>query len=64
MSHDVAVGGEQERRLRTQMDYYVIGDRADRNAGVAWTASWATDANTQAVRRADRPVGEQPGATS
>ena len=47
---------------RAQMDYYVIGDRADRNAGVAWTASWATDANTQAVRRADRPVGEQPGA--
>jgi alkaline phosphatase D len=41
---------------RTQMDYYVIGDRADRSTGATWTASWATDANTQRVRAADRPV--------
>ncbi len=41
---------------RTQMDYYVIGDRADRGAGVSWTASWATDANTQRVHAVDGPV--------
>ncbi|HEX4976239.1 MAG TPA: alkaline phosphatase D family protein, partial [Nocardioides sp.] len=41
---------------RTQMDWYVIGDRKDRNAGVSWTASWATDAATQRVRPADGPV--------
>lgn len=41
---------------RTQMDYYVIGDRADRNAGSTWTASWATDATTQKVRPVDGPV--------
>ena len=42
---------------RTQMDYYVIGDRADKNTGCSWTASWATDANTQQVRPVDKPVG-------
>jgi alkaline phosphatase D len=41
---------------RTQMDYFVIGDRKDPKAGVSWTASWATDANTQKVRPADGPV--------
>jgi len=41
---------------RTQMDWYVIGDRKDRKAGVSWTASWATDATTQRVRPADGPV--------
>ncbi len=41
---------------RTQMDYYKIGDRADRAAGSSWTASWATDATTQKVRPVDRPV--------
>jgi alkaline phosphatase D len=41
---------------RTQMDYYVIGDRADRDAGASWTASWATDANTQRVHAVDGPV--------
>ncbi|MGZ8736897.1 MAG: alkaline phosphatase D family protein [Nocardioides sp.] len=41
---------------RTQMDYFVIGDRKDPKAGVSWTASWATDANTQQVRAADGPV--------
>jgi hypothetical protein len=38
------------------MDYFVIGDRKDPKAGVSWTASWATDANTQKVRPADGPV--------
>jgi alkaline phosphatase D len=41
---------------RTQMDYYKIGDRADRAAGSAWTASWATDATTQQVHPVDGPV--------
>ncbi len=41
---------------RTQMDYFVIGDRADKDTGVSWTASWATDANTQQVHAVDGPV--------
>jgi alkaline phosphatase D len=41
---------------RTQMDYFKIGDRADRAAGSAWTASWATDATTQKVHPVDGPV--------
>jgi alkaline phosphatase D len=44
---------------RTQMDYYVISGRSDRNATASWTASWATDANTQSVRPADAPVKER-----
>ena len=42
---------------RVQMDWYVIGDRADRNTPVTWTASWATDSGTQRLRPVDRPVG-------
>ncbi len=41
---------------RTQMDYFVIGDRADKNTGVSWTASYATDANTQQVHAVEGPV--------
>ena len=41
---------------RTQMDYYTIGDRADRSAGSSWTASWATDATSQKVHPVDGPV--------
>lgn len=41
---------------RTQMDYYVIGDRADRNAASHWTTSWATSANSQQVRPVAAPV--------
>jgi len=41
---------------RTQMDYYMISSRRDRNASSAWTASWATEANSQSVRPVDRPV--------
>jgi alkaline phosphatase D len=44
---------------RAQMDYYVVGDRKDPDAPASWTASWATDADTQAVRPADAPVGGQ-----
>ncbi len=42
---------------RAQMDWYVIGDRADRSAGVTWTQSWATTAGSQTVRPVDGPVG-------
>ncbi|MFI7008043.1 alkaline phosphatase D family protein [Streptomyces sp. NPDC050145] len=41
---------------RTQMDYYVISDRADRNATTAWTRSYRTLSGTQKVVRADAPV--------
>ncbi len=41
---------------RAQMDWYVIGDRADKNAGVTWSTSWATTAGSQVVRQVDGPV--------
>ncbi|MEO5665369.1 MAG: alkaline phosphatase D family protein [Nocardioides sp.] len=41
---------------RAQMDYYVIGDRADRTAGSTWTASWATRSGTNKVEPVARPV--------
>jgi alkaline phosphatase D len=41
---------------RVQMDWYVIGDRADRNAGVRWSASWATRSGTNTVQAASAPV--------
>ncbi|KRF36986.1 alkaline phosphatase D family protein [Nocardioides sp. Soil805] len=41
---------------RAQMDYYVIGDRADRNAPAAWATSWATRSGTSKVMPVDRPV--------
>ncbi len=44
---------------RTQMDYYVISERTDPNATVSWTASWATDANSQAVHAVAAPVKEK-----
>jgi alkaline phosphatase D len=44
---------------RTQMDYYVISDRADPDATASWTASWATDANTQRVHAVTAPVEEK-----
>ncbi len=42
---------------RTQMDYYVISDRTDPKATASWTASWATQADSQQVHAVDRPVG-------
>jgi alkaline phosphatase D len=42
---------------RVQMDWYVIGDRADRRTGAEHSASWRVDAGTQHVRPAQRPVG-------
>ena len=42
---------------RVQMDWFVIGDRADRRTGLAWTASYASDSGTQKLRPVDKPVG-------
>ena len=42
---------------RVQMDWYVIGDRADRDAGSSWTASWASRSGTNKVHAVSAPVG-------
>ena len=36
---------------RAQMDWFIIGDRADKGAGASWTASWATTAGSQTSAR-------------
>ena len=41
---------------RAQMDWYVIGDRASKTAGVKWSTSYATAAGSQVVQPVDRPV--------
>jgi alkaline phosphatase D len=41
---------------RTQMDWYIIGDRADRATPIKWTRSFATKTGTGRVGRVDRPV--------
>jgi alkaline phosphatase D len=41
---------------RVQMDWYVVGDRADRSAGSSWTASWATRSGTNKVQAVSAPV--------
>ena len=46
---------------RAQMDYYVIGDRADQAAGVSWAASWATASGTNKATPVDRPVAGAGG---
>ena len=38
------------------MDWFVIGDRADKNAGITWTRSWATTAGSQTIHSVDGPV--------
>ena len=42
---------------RTQMDYFIIGDRAVKDTGLTWTASYATKAGTAKVVSVDKPVG-------
>ncbi|MBO1333433.1 alkaline phosphatase [Streptomyces sp. VRA16 Mangrove soil] len=41
---------------RAQMDYYVISDRADKNATSAWERSYRTRTGTQKVERVQTPV--------
>ena len=42
---------------RAQMDWFVIGDRADPNTPVTWTRSMATKAGTGKLHEVDGPVG-------
>ncbi|MEU6081960.1 alkaline phosphatase D family protein [Streptomyces sp. NPDC047108] len=41
---------------RTQMDYYTVSDKSDRNATAKWTRSYRTKSGTQKVERVDAPV--------
>ncbi|MER5359907.1 alkaline phosphatase D family protein [Streptomyces sp. NPDC002785] len=41
---------------RSQMDYYVVSDKAKRDATSTWTRSYRTLSGTQKVERVDRPV--------
>ncbi|WP_243056598.1 alkaline phosphatase [Nocardioides sp. SR21] len=41
---------------RAQMDWYVIGDRADRDTDITWAVSWATRTGTGRVEPAEEPV--------
>jgi alkaline phosphatase D len=42
---------------RAQMDWFVIGDRADQNTPVTWSRSMATKAGTGKLTEVDGPVG-------
>lgn len=42
---------------RAQMDYFIIGDRQDPNAGITWTRSYQTKSTTAKVNGASKPVG-------
>ncbi|WP_374458113.1 alkaline phosphatase [Nocardioides sp.] len=41
---------------RVQMDWYVVGDRADRDASSSWSASWATRSGSNKVQAVSAPV--------
>lgn len=41
---------------RAQMDWYVIGDRADRATDITWAVSWATKTGTGRVEAVEEPV--------
>ncbi len=41
---------------RAQMDWFIIGDRADKDTAITHTASYQTRTGTSTVRRVDRPV--------
>jgi len=41
---------------RAQMDWFIIGDRADKATGISWTASYATKSGTGKVVAVDKPV--------
>ncbi|MFG2191126.1 alkaline phosphatase D family protein [Streptomyces sp. NPDC048639] len=41
---------------RTQMDYYVVSDKSDRDASAEWKRSYRTKSGTQKVERVDSPV--------
>ncbi|HEY0950623.1 alkaline phosphatase D family protein [Nocardioides sp.] len=41
---------------RAQMDWYVIGDRAERDTPITWSVSYATKTGTGRVERVEEPV--------
>ncbi|MGW1815676.1 alkaline phosphatase D family protein [Streptomyces sp. NPDC002125] len=41
---------------RSQMDYYAVSDKTDRNTTAAWVRSYRTLSGTQKAERADAPV--------
>ena len=41
---------------RAQMDYFIIGDRKDRNAGLTWETSYQAKSGTSKVVRVSKPV--------
>jgi alkaline phosphatase D len=43
---------------RVQMDWFIIGDRADKATGISRTQSWAITAGSQVVHQVDRGVDE------
>ena len=45
-------------RQRLQVDYFIISDRADRDAGVRRTRSWATRVNSQRVHQAEKGIDD------
>ena len=42
---------------RAQMDWFIISDRADRDATITWTTSYAAPAGSSRVVSVDQPVG-------
>ena len=44
-------------RKRAQMDWFIIGDRADRNTEATWETSWRTRSGTSRIEPVDRPLG-------
>jgi alkaline phosphatase D len=45
-------------RRRAQMDWYVIGDRADRDAAATWEASWRTRSGTGRIEPVTTPLAD------
>jgi alkaline phosphatase D len=41
---------------RAQMDWYVIGDRAERDTDITWSVSWATKTGTGRIESVEEPV--------
>ncbi len=42
---------------RAQMDWFVIGERADKNTTITWSTSWMTESGTGRITPVDSPVG-------
>ncbi|HEX2772757.1 MAG TPA: alkaline phosphatase D family protein, partial [Micromonosporaceae bacterium] len=46
-------------RDRAQMDWFVIGDRADRDTPITWSTSWQTRSGAGTISHVDAPVGSR-----